>query len=90
MNEVLRLRKTLELNNYINSFKIFLGENLLDEQKHSILLVEDFQKNLIANQEVDSNILEALTTAYGRLSEKQQKINDEFLKLKQTIDNFSL
>ena len=86
--EVFKVKNTLEINNQINTLRAFMKKNLLPHQMHSTLLIEDLQKTLVSTQKVDMKILKTLTTVYGALSEKQQYINEEFLKLKEELNKF--
>lgn len=79
----IELNKILELNRKIFEMINYLNEHLKIEQKHSIVILEDFQKHLYINQEIDYTKLEKLEKAYNNLPEEQNYIGIEFMNFKE-------
>lgn len=79
----IELNKILELNRKIFKMINYLNEHLKIEQKHSIIILEDFQKHLYINQEIDYTKLEELEKAYNNLPEEQNYIGIEFMNFKE-------
>ncbi len=83
--ENLDFMQVLSLNKKLNIFIEFLRINLRIEQKHTIILVENLQKNLFLNHALEIDILNTLERAFNKLPKEQSEILANFLDLKSVI-----
>ena len=75
--------EVLLINKEINLFIKYLRKTLKLEQKHSIILVENLQKNLLLDHYLDPKIIDTLTKAFNNLPYEQKlNINEKFNLLK--------
>ncbi len=79
-------QKIIRMNEEMIKFIDFLKTNLSNEQKHSLLLVENLQKILNQKCIICDKTLNLIKNSYNFLPSSQKYIQEEFKKLMKSFE----